>query len=165
VNRSNTQQEAVMQVQELMTEDVAFCREGDSGAEAARLMWDCDCGSIPVLSTDGRRLLGVVTDRDLCMAAFTTGLGLDAIRVENAMARPPLTCGPEDDLAMVQRVMREFQVRRVPVVDRQDELVGILSLNDLALWAESLGKGRDNQLREVALTLASVCRHRQEVPA
>jgi CBS domain-containing protein len=144
-----------MKVHQIMTRQVACCGPEDSLHHAAHLMWENDCGAIPVIDHD-RRVLGMVTDRDACMAAYTQGLPLEAIRVAPVMSRELVCCRPEHDVADVELRMSERQVRRVPVVDAKGVLVGILSINDLSLHAER------NDRKGVLDTLASIGRHRHQ---
>jgi len=85
-----------MKAKELMTRDVATCRPEDPMAAAARIMWERDCGIVPVVDGDGRPV-GVVTDRDLCMASFTRNEPLSRMPVRDAMAKKPFACREEDD--------------------------------------------------------------------
>jgi CBS-domain-containing membrane protein len=149
-----------MKVGELMCNDVGFVTVGDCANEAARVLWECDCGIVPVVDASGaRKLAGVITDRDICMAAYTQGKTLAEIPVPSAMARDVLTCSPEDPIARVEERMRSAQVRRLPVVDSTRRLVGMLSLADIAREAGKAGRpqragGVDP--REVGDTLASI---------
>src|SRR5208282_6872862 len=119
-----------MKVEQLMKRDVKVCRTDDTLNSATRLMWECDCGCIPVISTDGDgALVGIVTDRDVAIAAYTQGKPLSAIPVSTAMARNVIACHASDGISQAEALMRDNQVRRLPVVDRQERLVGILSLN------------------------------------
>jgi len=151
-----------MKIGTIMTRDVVTCPVDATMAQAARIMWDRDCGCVPVVGTDGH-LVGIITDRDLCMAALTRDLPLTRMAVREAMRREPHACTAEDDVGRAHRIMRERQVRRLPVVDRTGHVAGIVSLNDLALAA-----GEDGQARrqaEIVKTLAAICRHREPVPA
>ncbi len=94
-------------------------------------MWENDCGCVPVVDS-AARVLGMVTDRDVCMAAYTRGQTLNHIPVSAAMSREVFACEPSDDLLDAQKVMRKHQVRRLPVNDSKGRLIGLLSLNDLA---------------------------------
>jgi len=120
-----------MQVDELMTRDVASCAPTDSLNIAAEIMWRRDCGCVPVVGKD-LVPVGIVADRDACMGAYTRGQSLHAIQVQDVMAKPVLSCLPDDDLVTVERLMRDNQVRRLPVCDQAGKLVGIISLSDLA---------------------------------
>jgi CBS-domain-containing membrane protein len=147
-----------MEVDKLMTRDVAFCAPTDSLNIAARIMWERDCGCVPVVDKD-MVPVGIVTDRDACMGAYTQGLSLHAIQVQTVMAKPALTCAPDDDLITAEKLMRDNKIRRLPVCDLAGRLVGIISLSDFAREAarERLGgKGRVVQGTEVAEVLGAV---------
>jgi CBS-domain-containing membrane protein len=151
-----------MKISQIMKTDVEACGVDDNLAAAASRMWDCDIGCLPVLDADGQ-LAGIVTDRDLCMAAFTRGERLQDIPVSIAMAKEVLSCSPDATLVEAEEVMRSGQVRRLPVIDSDGCLVGIVSLNDLAMLAErEIGrKNRDLSAQEVTATLAAICAPRQ----
>lgn len=146
-----------MQVKDVMVREVATCDVDDKLNRVAELLWEHDCGIVPVVDFHGR-LLGVITDRDVCMAAYTKGLPLVAIRVGDVMSRDVRTCRAQDPVADVQSLMSARRVRRVPVVDRLGYLVGIVSLNDVARRA-ALDRGQPGGLRfeDVGATLAGVC--------
>lgn len=149
-----------MQVQELMQRDVAVCTPEDDLRDVARRMWDHDCGALPVCeASGGRRVLGMITDRDICMHACFENRPLSELRTRDAMTANVLSCRPEDTLADAERVMREAQVRRLPVVGGDGNLAGFISLADLA---EEAGRERDLQKpqieeAEVGDTLAAIC--------
>jgi CBS domain-containing protein len=157
-----------MLVKKLMTTQVTSCRSDDSLSQAALLMWDHDCGCLPVSAGDGaNRVAGVITDRDICMAALFQGAPLRDLRVADAMSKQTHVCHPTDSLGDAERIMRQAQVRRLPVVDSQGSLVGMISLADLAREAEreqTLGS-TDISGDEIGVTLASICQpsHRQLV--
>jgi CBS domain-containing protein len=147
-----------MKIQDVMTIDVVTCKPTDSASHAARMMWEHDCGVIPVVD-DEYRPLGMLTDRDVCMAAYTTGRSLADIRVEEVMSGNVQTCCPEDSIGKAELSMQDRRVRRLPVVDGDKRLVGILSLNDIARRAAQ-DQGRKHEsiaMEHVAETLASVC--------
>jgi CBS domain-containing protein len=120
-----------MKVQDLMTTEVGACRAFDGADRGAQIMWERDCGSVPVLDQEGA-VVAMLTDRDLCMAAMTQGRALSEIRVSSAMSKSLWSCRPDDDLSQAEAVMRARKVRRLPVVDAEGKLLGILSLSDLA---------------------------------
>lgn len=120
-----------MIVSQLMSRIVTTCRPSDSLSDAAGKMWDCDVGSLPVVDDEGH-VMGMVTDRDACMAAFIQGRPLSAISVDSAMAHRVHTCRPTDPIERVEALMKTKQVRRVPVVDEQGRLAGVISTNDIA---------------------------------
>jgi CBS domain-containing protein len=148
-----------MKISKLMTQDVRTCRPDETLEAAARSMWEGDCGCLPV--TDGSlRVVGMLTDRDICMAAWTRGKTLGEIRVADAMAKQVRACNPDDSLTEAQAIMAEVRVRRLPVVDADERLVGLLSLADLAREAARTRESRRARPaieREVAGTLAAIC--------
>lgn len=148
-----------MRVQEIMTQPAVTCRPTDSLNEAAGLMWDYDCGVLPVVD-DGGVVVGLVTDRDVCMAAYTQGERLGAIRVATAMSKKVFSCRPDDMLEAAERTMSERKVRRLPVIDGQGRPLGVLSLNDIARHAVS---GTDDEAleHELSETLSAICEPRR----
>jgi CBS domain-containing protein len=112
-----------MKVRDSMTRQPATCAPGDTCAQAATLMKQEDCGSIPVV--DGRRLVGIVTDRDIVIRAVAAGKDPKTTRVAEIMSADPITVSPEDDLSEAAKTMAERQVRRLPVVE-DGVLVGLL---------------------------------------
>jgi len=149
-----------MKVKKLMQERVAACSLDAPITDAARLMWENDCGFVPVVD-EGQRLAGIVTDRDIAMAGLMTGLPLGLVRVREIMTNEIAACDPDDDINEAHAVMREHQVRRLPVVDAEDHVIGVLSLNDLV--NEAFGgrsKAQQKRQRDTARTLAEISRHR-----
>lgn len=120
-----------MRANELMSSDVHTCLSTDSLNHAAELMWNHDCGCVPVVDTSGRAI-GMLTDRDICMAAYTQGRPLSEIMAATAASQSVFGVRAEDPISEVERVMRVHQVRRVPVLDFAGRPVGIISMNDLA---------------------------------
>ena len=157
-----------MKVSEIMTAEVKCCHPEDSLNTAAQLMWDFDCGCIPVVDDSGRPV-GMITDRDICMAAYTQGAKLTERLVASAMSKEIYVCRADDELALVEEMMRQCRVRRLPVVEAQGRLTGIVSLNDIAQAAE-----RERAIKhgsrgipdfEIARVLSAVCKHREAVLA
>lgn len=150
-----------MKVADIMTKDVQSCRANDTLQHAAQLMWDYDCGCLPVCApADGTEcLVGVITDRDICMRGMFSGMPLQSLQVEQAMGRQILTCTPNDTLEHAEKVMRGGRVRRLPVVGEDGGLVGLISLADLAREAvrESAHSPRNLTEAEVGDTLAVIC--------
>jgi CBS domain-containing protein len=142
-----------------MTADVGTCRPYDGADKGAKVMWEQDCGAVPVVDQD-RRVVAMLTDRDVCMAAFTQGRPLSEIRVSSAMSRNLWTCRPDDDVAEAEAVMRANKVRRLPVVDAEGKLAGILSLSDLARAAVRPKRGKTRkkgiELTDVGETLGAI---------
>ncbi len=120
-----------MQVKDLMTTSPSSCTPDDTTNEAARIMWERDCGAVPVIDRN-RKVVGIITDRDICIAAYFQGETLSQIRVGDVMSRELSTVRPEDEVMRAEYLMREHQVRRLPVVTDGQVLVGILSVGDLA---------------------------------
>jgi CBS domain-containing protein len=118
-----------MRVSETMTRDVCIVRPDDTVEEAARMMAPIDVGLLPV--GDGDRLIGMVTDRDIAIRAIGEGEG-PATKVEQVMTRDVKYCYDDEEIAQVARNMAEQQVRRLPILNRDKRLVGILSLADIA---------------------------------
>lgn len=147
-----------MQVQEIMSRNPVTCRATDTLNTPAKLMWEHDCGSVPVLDDDGK-LVGMVTDRDICMAAYTKGVPLHAITVANAMAREVFTCRTGDSIEAAERLMSEKQIRRIPVMDGDNRPAGILSVGDIARYATS-GKKSASTEHDFVETLAGISKPR-----
>jgi CBS domain-containing protein len=150
-----------MRVFELMTQDVHTCRPDEALDQAARIMWDYDVGVVPVIDEE-RRVVGIVTDRDLCMAAYTQGKALTEIPIEQVMSKRIIVAAAEDLVVRAERMMQDAQVRRLPVVDDQGRLIGILSQNDLLREAvrEAHFSPREMTSAEVAEVLADIGRPR-----
>lgn len=145
-------------VSDLMTRTVYHCRSRDDLHRVAGAMWDHDCGALPVVD-DAGRTVAMVTDRDVCMAAYTRGEALQRIPVTVAASHAAHSVGPETEVAVAEAVMRMHRVRRLPVLDIGGNLVGVLSLLDILRNArrpieEDDGLGYEN----VAATLAAVYR-------
>jgi CBS domain-containing protein len=146
-----------MKISELMTRPVHTCRATDALDRAASLMWENDIGSVVVVD-DAGKVIGMVTDRDACMAAYTCGGALGDIPVATAMAKNVVTCRLSDSDSVVAETMAKHKIRRVPVVDDAQQPVGVVSLNDLA---RTMARGRDVPATSVAGTLAAISEHRQ----
>lgn len=148
-----------MRVEKIMSRQVSTCAPCDSLEHAASLMWNSDCGCLPVVADNDSRLLeGIITDRDICMAALFQGKALRDLRVEEAMARKLLTCRASDDVQEAQRLMENHQIRRLPVVDNEGELIGILSLADIATECARMQHSQHHEIpgSDVANTLARI---------
>jgi len=121
-----------VRVKQIMTPDPARCTPDTTAREAAALMRDNDCGSIPVVeNTRSNRLIGTVTDRDLAIRGLADGKGPDTL-IRDLMTPKPVTCVPDDEIEDLRQVMIKQQVRRVPVVDADGALVGIVAQADVA---------------------------------
>jgi CBS domain-containing protein len=140
-----------------MTMAVQSCTPSDNLQRAAELLWQRDCGVVPVVDTESR-VVGMITDRDICMAAYTQGRQLWQIPVSSAMGQNVQTANENDSIQDVETLMRKSQVRRVPVVDGTGRLKGILSLNDLARHVHKTFARKSDGLSgdSVAQTLAAI---------
>jgi len=152
-----------MHVEEIMTKAPVSVRPGDSLATAAWRMWEADCGCLPVVADDGsERVVGVITDRDVCMAGCFQARPLADIPVEHAMSRDVRTCRPGDALADVESTLSDAHLRRLPVVDEAGRLLGIVSMADLAGEAARERNARRPEISEaeIGTTLARICEPR-----
>lgn len=149
-----------MTVKELAALDVRSCAPETDLATAAKIMWDCDCGIVPVVTED-RKVVGMVTDRDICIAAATRGARPSDIQVRDVMSGDVAGCRLDDDANAALKTMKKRRVRRLPVLDRQDRLAGILSMNDLIMRAECrAGAGVSGEAFLEALK--AICAHTRE---
>jgi CBS domain-containing protein len=150
-----------MKVGELMSRDVRTCAASDSMNDAARIMWERDCGCVPVVD-DGKTVVGMITDRDICMAAYTQGRRLTHMTVGSAASQNVVTIGEGESLRRAEELMRSAQVRRLPVVNSEGRLVGLLSMADLARHVPTLG----DRVREPLIgALASISQARPAEPS
>ncbi len=122
-------------VRTLMTTPVNTCSADDSLARAAQLMWESDCGIVPV--TEDGRAVGLLTDRDICMATYTQGKPPAEIRAGSVMSRCVFACSVEDSIGSALSVMAQHRVRRLPVTNGSGQLMGMLTLADIARWART----------------------------
>lgn len=125
-----------MKARELMSHNVCTCSPETSLHDAAHIMWNCDVGCLVVTDED-RRPIGMITDRDITMAAYTQGVPLRDAQVKSAMSRNVVACAADATLSEVQTLMNRSQVRRVPVVDALGRMIGIVALADLARTAQN----------------------------
>lgn len=147
--------ESSMNVSQLMTKSMHTCNTTDTLERAAQLMWDHDIGCLPIVDERGQ-VAGLITDRDICMAAYTRGSGLQNVPVTVAMSRGVVSCKPSTDVREAEAEMQRSQIRRLPVIDEASRPVGMISLNDIARAAQ-LGQVSPT---EVISTLASVAEPR-----
>src|SRR5262245_61203623 len=149
-----------MKVHELMNRDVETCRPDDDLSTAAMIMWRRDCGFVPVVDASSQNVVGVITDRDICMAAATRHLAPEAVRVGEAMSREVRVVDVDQNVENALGAMREHQVHRLPVVDRAGRLRGILSMTDVARTAAHDGVAS----RDVVDTWRAIHRPRENGP-
>jgi CBS domain-containing protein len=122
-------------IRELMTQNPARVSTGSTIADAARLMRDKDTGIAPV--TDGDRLVGVITDRDIAIQVVAEGKDPNSTKVDEVASQNLVTIDPQQDLDEALRLMAQHQVRRLPVVEEDGRLVGILAQADVARHADA----------------------------
>jgi CBS domain-containing protein len=120
-------------VSDIMTKDPACCTPEMDLVEAAQLMLKNDCGEIPVVySLREKKVLGVITDRDICTRAVAVGLNTQAMHVEQCMSYPPIVVRDTISIEDCCVIMEENQIRRLPVVNQDENCCGIISLADIA---------------------------------
>jgi CBS domain-containing protein len=118
---------------EVMTKNPVCCRPDDMVTKVAQLMQSENIGSIPVIENDRtQKLVGIVTDRDLVLKIIAKGQDVKSTKVEAVMTRQVVTCRVGDDLQVALDAMAEHQLRRIPIVDDDDKIVGIIAQADVA---------------------------------
>jgi CBS domain-containing protein len=127
---------------------VQTCQPDDTLRTAARIMCESDRGCVPVVD-EWNRVVGMLTDRDICVAAYRHNQPLAELRVASVMATRIFACAPGESLGKAEAIMRDHQVRRLPVVSPVGELLGLLSLTDIAREAD---RERGQPVREVTWT-------------
>ncbi len=145
-----------MKVRDLMTTDVKSCSSDTNLAAAAALMQKADCGVLPVVAD---RILGMITDRDICLAVSKKENPVLRTKVSDVISGEVYHCAPDDKVKDALKIMRENKVRRLPVVNEEGELQGMLSLNDILIHAHKARgkKGRKPSYKDVARTFEVVC--------
>ena len=127
-------------LKEIMTRDVEVARPGDSLKDVAQRMKSLDVGMLPIC--DGDKLVGTITDRDISVRGVAEGKDPKITHVSDIMTSSPVLCCFEDDeLKVAARKMHDNQIRRLPVLDREKHLVGIVSLGDIALHGDERTAG------------------------
>lgn len=147
-----------MKVKEVMTPDAKAVWITESLADAAKEMWENDCGALPIVE-DGRKVVGMITDRDICMATAIRDRTPSAIPVQEAMNRIVYAAQAEEDIEQALQTMREHKVRRLPVLNLEGELQGMVSMNDIVLKAKGNGKKPRIDHEEVLKTYQAICEH------
>lgn len=154
-----------MHAAQIMSRDVVTCGPDDSVRDAVRKMWDHDVGCVLVVD-DEERLVGILTDRDVCIAAFTSERPLREIRVTSAMTKHVHSLMTTDRVQDVEVVMTTYKIHRVPIVDRENRVQGLVSLSDIAREASRELRERHPDVTDADLvtTLAQVCKARGLLP-
>lgn len=140
-----------MRVDQIMTFDPTTCAQSEKLARAADVMREMNVGVVPVVeSKDSSRLVGIVTDRDLCMSVICDGLNPIEAAIYQCMSTELVSCGPGDDVEEVMALMRLHQLKRIPVVNPDGNLEGIVSLADLSLSESVDALDIDETIREIS---------------
>jgi CBS domain-containing protein len=148
-----------MKVKDVMTKEVKTCAPETDLAAAAMSMWMRDCGVLPVV--DGRgQVVGMITDRDICIATGCRRRDPATILVSEVMTQQVYSCSPQNDVSEALQIMRQKQVRRLPVIDFAGKLCGVLSMNDVALKVQPDAKAPEPGAQDIHATLKSICAHR-----
>lgn len=147
-----------MKVKDVMTSEPRTCTLDTTLAAAAHLMWEDDCGILPVV--EHGKLAGVVTDRDMFIALATRDVRASQLSVGEVFTKAVLTCEPEDDVHAALALMKEGRVRRLPVVGFGRTVLGVVSMNDILLAA---GPGKPVRSEEVVDTFQAICAHHHPV--
>ncbi len=146
-----------MKLDQRMSQPVIKIQADDDLNRAAQLLWEHDCGALVVVDREGK-LVGMLTDRDICMAAYIQGLPLAAIGVRVAMSDSVVRCRASDSDEDAARLMATHQLRRLPIVDADDRPLGVVALSDLA---HAAADSRDQAApRRVVEALAAVTKRR-----
>jgi len=147
-----------MKVKEIMTPNAKAIWLTESLADAAQLMWENDCGVLPIIK-DGRKVIGMLTDRDICMAMAMRDRNPSSVSVEEVMTGQVYSVNPEDEIDQALEAMQEHKIRRLPVLNTEGELEGILSMNDVMLNAQPSDGATDITYDVVVKTYQGICQH------
>jgi CBS domain-containing protein len=121
-----------MNIKDVMTTNPSYCVPGDSSTRAARIMKDKNVGIVPVIKSDAdHTLIGVVTDRDLCLAVIAQNVQPDTVTVQQCMTTNIVTARPDDEVQQALALMGENQVRRIPIVNQEGMLEGMVATADI----------------------------------
>jgi CBS domain-containing protein len=152
-----------MNVEQMMNRGAVACRSHETLQDAARKMWERDLGFLTVVDEHGR-LIGTITDRDICMAAFTRGIRLNEATVDSVMAKTVQVCQATDPVSRAEQLMIQNQLHRLPVVDEAKRPIGVVTVADLAKLAADRPSAGGVSCEEVARTLREVCPPRAARP-
>ena len=153
---------ADMKVKDVMTRNVHVCTPETNLAAAAMIMWENDCGCVPVMNPDDCKVIGVITDRDICIAAATKHRSASEITVGEVFSGNLYACNAHDDVRDALKIMRAEKVRRLPVISANGTLEGIVSMNDIVLHAQD-ERGRkmpELSYEDIVQAMKEICDHR-----
>lgn len=151
-----------MKVKEIMTGEARTCTPETSLAAAAMLMWEGDCGALPVIAED-RGVIGMITDRDICMADAMRPLPAAEIPVGEIITGKVFSCLPETDVRDALKLMQQERIHRLPVINKDGTLAGMLSMNDVVLEAKDTKSKKDvaPTYADAIETFKAICAHRR----
>lgn len=146
-----------MKVKDVMITTPYYCQPETNLGSATELMWNANCGFLPVVSVEGK-VVGVITDRDICMALGTRNCLAGEITVGEVMSGKLYSCEPDEDIHMALHTMAKAKVHRLPVIALNGSLVGVLSMDDILFLAEPTSLGKEPELSgdEVVRTFQSI---------
>ncbi len=124
-----------MKVKKIMTRSVGVCRENDSLAKAVEVMWQKDCGFVPVVDKKSK-LVGTITDRDVAVSVFLQNKPASEIKASDVINGKVVTCSSKDKIEKVLKTMKKHQIKRLPVIGKNDKLEGIISITDILLASD-----------------------------
>lgn len=152
-----------MKVRDVMMRTPYYCQPETNLGSATELMWNANCGFLPVQAPEGK-VIGVITDRDICIALGTRNRPAGDVAVGEVMSGELYSCAPDDDIHIALLTMKEGKVRRLPVIARNASLVGVISMDDILLRTESMSLGREPELSsdEVVRTYKAI--NQRQVP-
>jgi predicted transcriptional regulator len=154
-NHAASSSELSAPVRSIMSKTVRSCSANDPLNHAAQVLWETNCGAAPVVAAD-QSLIGMITDRDICMACYTQGRALWESTVESAMSKQVYSCSPDHPIQRVLEIMSTRRVRRVPVTTESGHIAGVVALADVARWVQSLHAGRVVACDALVSTLAAI---------
>ena len=154
-----------MKIQDVMTPNPMWCLPEDTSIQAARMMRELNVGIMPVVrSLTDRRLVGVVTDRDLCLGVVAMDQHPQAVPVQRCMTTNMVACQPHEDILRAADLMEEHQVRRIPVIDPEGRLLGMVSTADLCQRTNLSSDTTHHLLKKVTEPTEHASKPRGKIP-
>jgi CBS domain-containing protein len=145
-----------MKVKDIMTAVVGYCFPDDTLTKAAGIMWKLDCGIVPVVDAE-KKVVGVITDRDICIAAATRDLKPSEVLIKQVITAIPQTCAPDDKVKAALKTMRRARLRRLPVTSQEGALLGIISIADCIRAVRKKGRSNGAPAKRVLAALKALC--------